>query len=209
VTVASTPARAREHGLIAVSARLTKPLALGCHHNATSVRASQKRQSVARCIPRSVTALRPQLRSSGTRRVGLTALHRPATSSIPTRGQVLSRQPPAQHARRCRSRNGAASRADATPPKMPRESSHLTAHGLDADTLADVNCPLPLALLMASSSRSERRRSRYLPLKSRSSNRTDRHPRGGDLVEIVRRDHDCDLPALLRRALPEARRSQS
>ena len=55
---------------------------------------------------------------------------------------------------------------------------------------------LPLALLMASSLRSKRRRSRYLPLKSRSLNRTGHHPRVGGLVEVIRRADICDLPAV-------------
>ena len=53
-----------------------------------------------------------------------------------------------------------------------------------------------MALPMASSFRSKRRRSRYLPLKSRSSNRTGRHPRGGGPVEVIRRADVCDLPAI-------------
>ena len=185
--------------LIAASRQLTTPLTLGCQHNGTSVRAPRKRRSVARCIPRSVTALRPQLKSNGTRRVGLAALHRPATFQIPTRGQVLSRQPAgtacsllsitkwSRIKRQCNATQNA--------PRIEPFDGAL-AVCLDAETRADVNCRLPLAFLMASSSRSERRRSRYLPLKSRSSNRTGHHPRGGGLVDVIRRDDICDLPAV-------------
>ena len=162
--------------LIGVSGQLAKPLTLGRQHNATSVRPPRKaricgpmRRALRHCI---ATVVEVQWHAPGwaysvasTRDI-LDPDQRPSSLSS-TPGTACSPLSITKWSR---------SSADATPPTRPSESSRLTAHCLDADTRPDVNCRFPLAVLMASSLRSERRRSRYLPLKSRSSNRTDRHP---------------------------------
>ena len=180
---------------------------LGCRRGVTPVRAQSRRQIGARCLP----SVCLQWHRSGPAAVREgPGLWRQIAPRYPRSGPEAKfffvnpwRRLPIVVDRK-------------KEPHQARMQCHLKGPAIRAVcvrtvlTLAPRRCQLttPVALLMASSSQSERRRSRYLPLKSRSLNRTGRGPRGHGPVEMFVET----MSATRRRSspgAPEVRRSQS